>query len=99
MSTGQRELSTPQGDDQMRPAKVATKKKADVGISRYGILAPFVRLYYRYTVMTGIYMLGPVETGLLHFAYILGIYFLYTYVWTFIRDLEFWFDLVALVKK
>jgi len=40
--------------------------------------------------MTGVYMLGTVETLILHLAYVLGIYFLYTYVWTFIRDLEVW---------
>lgn len=58
---------------------------------RYGILAWPIKCYYRYTVMTGIYMLGAAETGFLHFFYVLGAYFLYKYVWSFLRDMEFFF--------
>lgn len=59
-------------------------------LARFGPFKYPVQWYYQYTVMTGVYMLGTVETLILHLAYVLGIFFLYTYVWTFIRDLEVW---------
>ena len=42
----------------------------------------FIRkTYYRYTLMTGIYMLGPTETLILHtiIGVVLGLFTLYAY--------------------
>lgn len=44
--------------------------------------------YYRYTIQTGVYMLGSVETITLHIAVALGIYFLFQYSSTFIYQLS-----------
>ena len=94
-----REPRTPMGDDQMVGQAVPKKNINKGDLDRFGIFAFPIKLYYRYTVMTGIYMLGTVETGILHLAYVLGFFFLYTYVWTFVRELEFWFTLGLLTKK
>ena len=39
------------------------------------------KAYYRYTLMTGIYMLGPTETLILHtmIGLVLGLFTLYAY--------------------
>ena len=37
------------------------------------------QLYYRYKLMTGVYMLGPAEEAILHFFFFLGAYFSVTY--------------------
>ena len=81
--------SSPRNDDQVPPPRVSGRKHPG-DLSRFGVFKYPVQWYYQYTVMTGVYMLGTVETLILHLAYVLGIYFLYTYVWTFIRDLEVW---------
>ena len=36
-------------------------------------------LYYRYTIMTGVYMLDPMEVAFLHFFFVLGAYFVIAY--------------------
>jgi hypothetical protein len=45
------------------------------------------KAYYRYTLMTGVYMLGNIEVGLLHLAYFVGIFFLARYTSWFWRDI------------
>lgn len=37
------------------------------------------KMYYRYKLMTGVYMLGPGEETFLHFFFFLGAYFIVTY--------------------
>jgi hypothetical protein len=74
-----REPRTPGTDDQMAHARPAGAKVAKAYES-FGI---FGRMYYQYTVMTGIYMLGAVETWILHLAYLLGVYFTYKYFYAF----------------
>ena len=44
-------------------------------------------MYFRYKVMTGVYMLGPGEEMILHFFFILGAYFTVTY------GIQFWYDM------
>lgn len=44
--------------------------------------------YYRYTLMTGVYMLEPFESAILHLAYLLGAYFLYKYTLSFLGQLR-----------
>jgi hypothetical protein len=70
---------TPGNDDKLKVDDAAAIKRRNNDISRFGLLAPLVRAYYRYTVMTGVYMLGTVETCLLHLAFLLGFFFTYTY--------------------
>ena len=43
--------------------------------------------YYRYKLMTGVYMLGPAEETVLHFFFFLGAYFIVTYGLHFYSDL------------
>ena len=43
--------------------------------------------YYRYTVMTGVYMLGPAETSILHIAYIVGMFLLVRYAYAFLDQI------------
>lgn len=89
------EPRTPGADDQMVEPPQQDKVKVvppfkDLD-ARFGpLLAPILRVYYRYTLMTGVYMLGTVETGILHLAFLLGAYFLYTYFWSFARELGNW---------
>ena len=47
-----------------------------------------MRLYYRYTMFTGIYMLGPVERGILQFSCIVFFYFFVTYAWSFYKEMS-----------
>ena len=88
MAEQQREPLTPGSDDQMQSPSTQPVFK-DL-TQRFGILAPVLRMYYRYTVMTGVYMLGTVETGILHLAFLLGAYFLYTYFGSFAAELRYW---------
>jgi hypothetical protein len=46
--------------------------------------------YYRYTVMTGVYMLGPAETYILHAAYIIGLFLLVRYTYAFLDQLIYY---------
>lgn len=45
------------------------------------------RSYYRYTVMTGVYMLGSTETWILHSAMLLGFVLLVLYTSAFFKQL------------
>lgn len=46
--------------------------------------------YYRYTVMTGVYMLGPAETSILHLAYVIGIFLLVRYTYAFLDQIIYY---------
>ena len=43
----------------------------------------FRKCYYRYTLMTGVYMLDPMEQNLLHFFMLLGAFFTMRYSYAF----------------
>lgn len=45
------------------------------------------RAYYRYTLMTGVYMLGSTETWILHSAMMLGFILLVLYTSAFFKQL------------
>lgn len=46
------------------------------------------KLYHRYSVMTGTYMLEPIEAAILHLAYFIGIYFLIRYTSAFLAQVH-----------
>ena len=46
------------------------------------------KMYYRYKLMTGVYMLGPGEEAFLHFFFFLGAYFIVTYGIQFYTDMS-----------
>ena len=46
--------------------------------------------YYRYTVMTGVYMLDPIEMYILHLAYIVGMVLLARYAYSFLSQLLYY---------
>jgi len=47
-------------------------------------------LYYRYKLMTGVYMLGQTEEIILHFFFFLGMYFSVTYGLQFYSEYKGW---------
>jgi len=46
--------------------------------------------YYRYTVMTGVYMLDPFEIYILHTAYVVGMVLLVRYAYSFLSQLLYY---------
>jgi hypothetical protein len=48
------------------------------------------QMYYRYKLMTGVYMLGPAEEVILHFFFFLGAYFSITYGMQFYSEYRGW---------
>ena len=48
------------------------------------------QMYYRYKLMTGVYMLGPAEEAILHFFFILGAYFSVSYGMQFYSEYRGW---------
>jgi hypothetical protein len=61
----------------------------DVGQSKVLKSKNFISLmYYRYTLMTGVYMLDGIEQAFLHFFIILGLFFLMKYSYSFYLALK-----------
>ena len=48
------------------------------------------QMYYRYKLMTGVYMLGPAEEVILHFFFLLGAYFSVSYGLEFYSNYKSW---------
>ena len=46
------------------------------------------KMYYRYKLSTGVYMLGPGEELILHFFFLLGVYFIVTYGLQFYSEMS-----------
>jgi len=47
----------------------------------------FRKVYYRYTTITGVYMLDSHEAWVLHFFFAVGAYYLLSYIWTFYKQM------------
>ena len=55
---------------------------------RSGLFGYLRTLYYRYTLMTGVYMLDSVEQNFLHFFMLLGAVFLVKYTYAFLQAMS-----------
>ena len=67
--------------DRQKYADIGQSKVLDV--SEGGIFRLVKMWYYRYTLMTGVYMLDRVERWFLHFFIVLGVIFLAKYSFNF----------------
>ena len=83
------EATSPRAVPTKKTNSSITKKGIDVGQGKVLHHNNFFSLmYYRYTLMTGVYMLDGIEQAFLHFFILLGMFFVVKYSYGFFLAMQ-----------
>ena len=83
------EAPSPRAVAAKKTGSIITAKGVDVGQGKVLNHNKFFSLmYYRYTLMTGVYMLDGIEQAFLHFFILLGMFFVAKYSYGFFLAMQ-----------